>query len=375
MAGSGRKPSRKPDCLKLVSKIAASHAAVQFPFSRTESLVKSLLLILGRRLASLLPVFIIVSMLVFVALRALPVNPAQMALPPQATLEQVEAKRLEMGLDKPIWEQYAIWVRQAVQGDFGDSAQYRMPTSDVVMARLPATIELSLGALVFALVVGVSGGLAIFVVRGTPLEGAGVFGTSVLMALPDFLLSLLFILLLGVLIPVFPVNGRLDPGLIVPDRTGFLVLDSFLTGDPKLIGSALSHMVLPVMALGLAFAPLVIRVLHSSLISTYQESYIRQARMRGLSETEILFGQALKNAILPVIILVGTQFGLLFGGTLLVEVIFSYPGIGNLMLRSMQSSDLEVIQTVALIYCATTLLFNSLADAAAYMINPRLRTR
>jgi ABC-type dipeptide/oligopeptide/nickel transport system permease component len=338
-------------------------------------LIKSLLLILGRRLASLLPVFIIVSMLVFVALRALPVNPAQMALPPQATLEQVEAKRLEMGLDKPIWEQYAIWVRQAVQGDFGDSAQYRMPTSEVVMARLPATIELALGALVFAIIVGVSGGLAIFAVRDTPLEGAGIFGTSVLMALPDFLLSLLFILLLGVLIPVFPVNGRLDPGLIVPAQTGFLVIDSFLTGDPELIGSVLSHMALPVMALGLAFAPLVIRVLHSSLISTYRESYIRQARMRGLSETEILFGQALKNAILPVIILVGTQFGLLFGGTLLVEVIFSYPGIGNLMLRSMQASDLEVIQTVALIYCATTLLFNSLADAAAYMINPRLRTR
>lgn len=337
-------------------------------------MIKSLLLIFARRLASLLPVFVIVSMLVFVALRALPVNPAQMALPPQATLEQVEAKRLEMGLDKPIWQQYAHWVGQAVRGDFGDSAQYRMPTSEVILSRLPATVELALGALVFAVVVGVAGGLSLFAVRGTPLEGVAVFGTSVLMALPDFLLSLLFILLFGVIIQIFPVNGRLGPGMIVPDQTGFLVIDAFLSGDPTLIGSVLSHMALPVMALGLAFAPLIIRVLHSSLISIYEESYIRQARMRGLSETQILFRQALKNAMLPVIILVGTQFGLLFGGTLLVEMIFSYPGIGNLMLRSMQSSDLEVIQTVALIYCATTLLFNSLADALAYMINPRLRS-
>lgn len=131
-------------------------------------------------------------------------------------------------------------------------------------------------------------------------------------------------------------------------------------------------MALPVLALGLSFAPLIVRVLHASLITTYQQSYIRQARLRGMSDRTILFGQALKNAMLPVVILIGTQFGALFGGTLLVEAIFSYPGVGNLMIRAIQTVDLSVLMAVAMIYCTATLLFNSLADAGAWWINPRL---
>lgn len=335
---------------------------------------RALLWVVARRLAAIMPVFAVVSMLVFLALRVLPVDPAQMSLPPSATIEQVEAKRIEMGLTKPVWEQYAVWLGSAVRGDFGESAQYRMPTSTLVLQRLPATIELATCALVFAIVFGVAMGLLIFAARGTVLASAGMVVTSVIMALPDFLLALLFILLLGVLMPLFPVNGRLAPGLSVPDLTGFLLVDTLAAGEPRLFLNALSHMALPVLALGLAFSPAIIRVLHSSLVATYQQSYIRQARLRGLSDRSILFGQALKNAILPVVVLVGTQFGGLFGGTLLVELIFSYPGLGNLMLRAMQTVDLNVIMAVALIYCATTLIFNSLADAGVYLLNPRLRS-
>lgn len=324
---------------------------------------------------SIIPVFAVVTVLVFVALRILPVDPAQMSLPPSATIAQVEAKREEMGLNKPIWQQYSLWAQRAIVGDLGVSAQYRMSTSKVVFERLPATIELAICALVFAIIIGLAVGIAIFAMRGTIFETAGMVLTSVIMALPDFLLALLFILVFGVLIPIFPVNGRLDPGMEVPVHTGFLLIDSLLTGNLAIFASALHHIALPVMALGLAFSPTIIRVLHSSLLNTYQESYIRQARLRGLSDREILFGQALKNAILPVVILVGTQFGGLFGGTLLVEMIFSFPGIGNLMVKAMQTADLSVIMAIALIYCATTLLFNSLADAAAYLLNPKLRSR
>ncbi|MDR7126385.1 ABC transporter permease [Pseudotabrizicola sp. 4114] len=336
-------------------------------------MIRSLLWILARRFASVIPVFIIVTMLVFGTLRLLPVDPAQMSMPPSASIEQVEAKREQMGLNKPVYVQYGLWVRDVFQGDFGQSTQYRMPTGALVLERLPATVELALSALVFAIVVGVAGGLAIFAVRDTPLETAGLVGTSALMALPDFLLALLFILFLGVLYPILPVNGRLDPGITLESDTGFFLIDALLSGDPAIFLNVVAHLALPVMALGLAFAPMIIRVLHSSLVSTYQHSYIEQARLRGISDRKILFGQALKNALLPVIILVGTQFGGLFGGTLLVEMIFSYPGLGNLMLRSMQTADLPIIMSVSLIYCATTLLFNSLADAGAYLINPKLR--
>lgn len=322
---------------------------------------------------TIVPVFAIVTILVFGILRILPVDPAQMSLPPSATIEHVEAKREEMGLNKPIWEQFSLWLGRAATGDLGESSQYRMPTGKIVLERLPATIELALCALVFAVIVGVAGGLLIFAARETIFESIGMVLTSAIMALPDFLLALLFILLFGVIFPIFPVNGRIAPGLEVPSQTGFFLIDCLLTGDFTIISSAIRHIALPVMALGLAFSPTLIRVLHSSLINTYQQSYIRQARLRGLSNREILFGQALKNAILPVVILVGTQFGGLFGGTLLVEVIFSFPGLGNLMVKAMQTADLSVIMAVALIYCATTLLFNSLADAAAYLLNPKLR--
>lgn len=336
-------------------------------------MIRSLVWIIARRLAAVIPVFIIVTMLVFGALRVLPVDPAQMSMPPSATLEQVAAKREQMGLNKPIYFQYGIWLRDVSHGDFGESTQYRMSTGALVLERLPATIELALSALVFSIVVGVVGGVAIFAMRETPLETAGLVGTSVLMALPDFLLALIFILVFGVLYPIFPVNGRLDPGITLESNSGFLLFDSLRSGDVTIFLNVVSHLALPVMALGFAFAPTIIRVLHSSLISTYQHSYIKQARLRGLSDRKILFGQALKNAMLPVIILVGTQFGGLFGGTLLVEMIFSYPGLGNLMLKGMQSTDLPIIMTVSLIYCATTLLFNSLADGCAYLINPKLR--
>ncbi len=336
-------------------------------------MIKALLSVVGRRLMAIVPVFAIVTMLVFGALRILPVDPAQMSLPPSATIQQVEEKREEMGLNRPIWEQYSIWFKKAVVGDLGESSQYRMSTATIVFERLPATIELVMCSLIFATSVGIIGGLLLFSARGTGFEAIGLAITSAVMALPDFLLALLFILLFGVLLPIFPVNGRLDPGLQVPAHTGFLLIDSLLTGDIVIFMSAIKHIALPVFALGLAFSPTIVRVLHSSLINTYQHSYIRQARLRGLSDREILFGQALKNAILPVVILVGTQFGGLFGGTLLVEMIFSFPGLGNLMVKAMQTADLSVIMAVALIYCATTLVFNSLADAAAYLLNPKLR--
>ena len=333
----------------------------------------AILRVIVRRLLAIVPVFAVVTVLVFGALRILPVDPAQMSLPPSATIEQVEAKREAMGLNRPIWTQYSMWAQAAITGDLGESAQYRTSTAAVVLDRLPATIELVICALIFAVCVGMTGGLLIFAVRGTALESVGLVVTSAVMALPDFLLALLFILLLGVLIPLFPVNGRLDPGMQVPSYTGFLLIDAVLTGDFRVIVSAFEHIALPVMALGLAFSPTIVRVLHASLINTYQQSYIQQARLRGLSDREILFGQALKNAIVPVVILVGTQFGGLFGGTLLVEMIFSFPGLGNLMVKAMQTADLSVIMAISLIYCATTLIFNSIADALAYLLNPRLR--
>jgi peptide/nickel transport system permease protein len=306
------------------------------------------------RLLAAGPILLLVSMLLFVALRVLPVDPAAMSMPPTATRAEIEQARHAMGLDRPLPEQYAIWLGQVTHGDFGRSIHLRRPVTQLVGDTLPATIELAVCAM---------------------LEPVLETGTTLLMSVPEFLWALLFIFVFGVLLSAMPFTGRVDPGLTRPVVTGFLLLDTIIVGRWDILRSALVHMVLPAVALGIAFAPPIMRVLRSSLIDVYHEDYIRQARLRGVSETRILLRHALKNAILPTLTLMGVQFGFLFGGSLLVEVIYSYPGMGNLMVDAVRNADLPIVQAVGLTYCVVVLLINSAVDSLYAVLNPKLRRR
>jgi peptide/nickel transport system permease protein len=330
---------------------------------------------LARRLLAAVPILFVVSVLLFVALRVLPVDPAAMSMPPNATREEIEGARRAMGLDRPLPEQYAIWLGHALHGDFGRSIHLRRDVLPLVGQTLPGTIELAVSAMVVATVLGLGGGLLLFWLRGRAAEAVAETGTTLLMSIPEFLWALLLIFVFGVLLQAMPFTGRLDPGLERPDITGFLLLDSLLVGRLDVLRSAIVHLVLPSVALGLAFAPPIMRVLRSSLLDVYHEDYIRQARLRGVSEGRILMGHALKNAILPTLTLMGVQFGFLFGGSLLVEVIYSYPGMGNLMVDAVRNADLPIIQVVGLTYCVVVLVINSLVDGMYLVLNPRLRKR
>ena len=330
---------------------------------------------LARRLLVAVPILLVVSVLLFTALRVLPVDPAAMSMPPNATREEIETARRTMGLDRPLPVQYAIWLGNAVHGEFGTSIHLRRAVLPLVAQTLPATIELTVWAMVVAALLGLLGGLLLFALRDRALEPVAETATTLLMSIPEFLWALLFIFLFGVLLPVMPFTGRLDPGLPLPDITGFLTIDSILTLRLDILRSALVHLVLPALALGIAFAPPIMRVLRASLLDVYHEDYIRQARLRGISETRILLGHALKNASLPTLTLMGVQFGFLFGGSLLVEVIYSYPGMGNLMVDAVRNADLPIIQLVGLTYCVVVLLINSVVDGLYLTLNPRLRPR
>jgi peptide/nickel transport system permease protein len=229
--------------------------------------------------------------------------------------------------------------------------------------------------MIIAAILGVVGGLVLFHVRGTRKEPVLDFGSIFLLSIPEFLWSLFFILLFGVALQVLPFTGRLDPDMRLPTGTGFLLFDALAAGRADVFWSALQHMVLPCFALGIAFSPTIMRVLRSSLIDVYQEDYIYLARLRGLSERRILVRHALKNAILPTLSLMGVQFGFLFGGTLLVEVIFSYPGLGNLTVDAVRNADLPIIQAVGLAYCLVVLVINTVVDTLYLVLNPKLRTR
>ncbi len=327
------------------------------------------------RLLAAGPILLLVSMLLFAALRVLPVDPAAMSLPPNATRVEIEQARSAMGLDRPLPEQYAIWLGQVAQGDFGRSIHLRRPVAQLVADTLPATIELAVCAMLFASVLGLGGGLAMFALRDSRLESVLETGTTLLMSVPEFLWALLFIFVFGVLLAAMPFTGRIDPGMTRPMVTGFLLIDAVIVGRPDILRSALVHLVLPATALGIAFAPPIMRVLRSSLIDVYHDDHIRSARLRGVSETRILLRHALKNAMLPTLTLMGVQFGFLFGGSLLVEVIYSYPGMGNLMVDAVRNADLPIIQTVGLTYCVVVLLINSAVDSLYAVLNPKLRRR
>ena len=328
-----------------------------------------------RRLLTAVPILFVVSILLFVALRVLPVDPAAMSMPPNATREEIEVARHQMGLDRPLPEQYAIWLDRAVHGDFGRSITMRREVRGLVAETLPGTIELAAAAMVIASFLGLAGGLLLFTLRDSRAESVAETGTTLLMSIPEFLWALLFIFVFGVALQVLPFMGRLDPGMQRPVITHFLLLDAVLVGRLDILWSALVHLLLPALALGLAFAPPIMRVLRASLLDVYHEDYIRQARLRGISESRILIRHALKNAILPTLTLMGVQFGFLFGGSLLVEVIYSYPGMGNLMVDAVRNADLPIIQLVGLTYCIVVLLINSVVDGLYLVLNPRLRAR
>ena len=331
-----------------------------------------LLLIVRRALISVVILFFVAALL-FCVLRLLPVDPAAMSLPPMATIAEVEAKRREMGLDLPLPQQFLIWLGQVLRGDFGTSIHFRRSVASLVASTLPATVELAVIAMAIATVLGVGGGLLLFYVRGRAAEPAIDFGSIVLLSIPEFLWGLFFILLFGVALGVLPFTGRLSPEFQRPLVTGFLLIDTLLTGRPDMFWDALKHMILPAFALGIAFSPTIMRVLRSSLIDVYHEDYITQARLRGVSERRVLVRHGLKNAILPTLSLMGVQFGILFGGTLLVEVIYSYPGLGNLMVDAVRNADLPIIQAVGLTYCVVVLVINTVVDALYLVLNPKLR--
>jgi ABC-type dipeptide/oligopeptide/nickel transport system permease component len=327
-----------------------------------------------RRLLLAIPTLLLLSMVVFVVLRMLPVDPLAMLLPASATAADAAALRQQLGFDKPIPQQFLIWLWEAVNGNLGSSINFRQPVVQLMLAAVPATLELTLTGLLLALVISVPGGVLAFVLHQRRHEAAADLIVALMQSVPSFLWSLLLILAFGVFWPVLPFSGRVGDGVTLPDITGFALVDLLLVGRFEAWLSAVSHLLLPALALALGFAPLVIRVLRSSLIDAANEPYVEVARLRGLSETRILWRHMLKNASLPTITMIGVQFGFLFGGALLVEMIFGFPGVGNLMIQAVKGNDLPLIQGIALIFCVLMLVITVIVDVLYAVLNPRLRT-
>lgn len=326
-----------------------------------------------KRLAGAIPTILLLSVIVFIVLRALPADPLALLLPPNATQADAEVVRHALGLDRSIPVQYLIWLRDAFQGDLGSSISFREPVTRLIANTLPATLELSFVGLFFALLISIPGGLVLYASRGTMREAPLEIVVICMLCIPAFLWAIFLMLGFGVALGWLPIAGRVDSGVAMPAGTGFLLIDYLVSGQWKNWLNAWAHLLLPASALALGFSPLVIRVLRSSLLEASDEQYVMAARQRGLSERKIIISHMLKNSALPTITLIGAQFGFLFGGTLLVESIFSLPGLGNLMVQAVRNHDLPLIQGIALVFCVMTLLINTVVDILYVVLNPKLR--
>lgn len=314
-----------------------------------------------------------VAVIVFVVIRVVPGNPVAMMLPPGATEADIARLQALYGLDKSIPEQFLIWVGGVVQGDFGQSISLRQPVSALVLGRLPATLELSFMALVMAVAAGGLLALAGTRLRETKTEAATDVASGVALSTPDFLWGLFLILIFGVLWPVFHISGRISPTLDIDFATGFYLIESLLRLRFDVLADLLAHMFMPALALAIPLAAIIAQLLKQSLKETMHLDYVTLARTKGYGETAVILREALPNAILPTLTLVGVQFTFLIGGTVIIERLFSYEGLGNMAIDAVINRDLPLIQGIVILFALIFTAVNLIVDMTYAALNPRLR--
>ena len=325
------------------------------------------------RLISTLITLFGVAVIVFVVIRVVPGNPIAMMLPPGATEADIARLETQYGLDKSIFQQFTIWLGGVLQGDFGTSISLRQPVSELVLDRLPATLELSIVALLIAMLIGGALALTGTRLRDTGAEGAIDVTAGMALSVPDFLWGLVLILLFGVVWPIFHISGRISPSLDIDFTTNFYLLEALLRLRFDVIADLIGHMFMPALALAIPLAAIIAQLLKQSLKETMHLDYVTLARTKGYGENAVILREALPNAILPTLTLVGVQFTFLIGGTVIIERLFSYEGLGNMAIDAVINRDLPLIQGIVILFALLFTLVNLLVDMMYVLLNPRLR--
>ena len=329
-----------------------------------------------KRLALLLPTFIGITLAAFFLIRLVPGDPIEVMVGERKLDAQAHARLVtQLGLDQPLLVQYGRYLKQTVSGDLGTSIVSREPVSHEFAALFPATIELALAALVLALAVGLTLGALAALNRGK-LVDQGVMGLATLgYSMPIFWWGLVLIMVFSVDLGLTPVSGRIAIEYDIEPRTGFMLIDSFLSGEAGAFTSSLRHLLLPALVLGTVPMAVIARMTRSSLLEVLREDYMRSARARGLSPLRVVVVHGLRNALIPVITVVGLQIGALLGGAVLTETIFSWPGIGKWLIDSIGRRDYPVVQAGILISALTFIAVNLVVDVLYGVADPRIRDR
>jgi peptide/nickel transport system permease protein len=352
---------------------------------------------IARRLLLSVPVLFGIVLLVFVLSRVIPSDPCRTALGERATPQICDAFIHRYGLDQPIYQQFVGYFGQILRGDFGESIRYGRPVAQILVERLPVTVELTLYALLFASVVGIGLGIIAATRRNSPFDVGTMMIANLGVSIPVFVLGLAFAWLFAVVLrhtPLsLPSSGRLSPGLdviplaqvwglqamqgpprVIIDFVGNIyTFSALITGQWKALGDALRHMILPAIALGTIPMAIIARMTRSSLLDVLGLDYVRTARAKGLSERVIVIRHGLRNALLPVVTIIGLQLGLLLSGAVLTETIFNLAGLGLTLTQSVLGRDYIVIQGVTVVTAIAYLVINLVVDVSYAYLDPRIR--
>lgn len=337
-----------------------------------------------RRLGRTLLVMLGISLLVFMFVRVIPGGPATAILGERATPESVAALTRQLGLDKPWFfnpggdpmdAQYPKYMGDLLRGDLGKSFTSQIPVIDDIRARFPATVELSVAALLFALLIGIPAGILAAVRRNSLWDHLATTISLVGVSMPIFWLGLLLSYFFGVKLGWLPPSGRLGTEFDLQPLTGLNVIDGLLRGQPAAAWDALRHLVLPAIALGTIPLAIVARITRSSLLDVLGQDYVRTARAKGLPAGPVLLKHALRNAMLPIVTVVGLQVGALLGGAVLTETIFSWSGLGSWLYGAISGRDFFLIQGGVIFIALIVSVVNLLVDLSYAALDPRIQYR
>lgn len=330
---------------------------------------------IGKRLLLLIPTMLGLSVLLFLWVRALPGGPAVALLGERATPEAIAQINELYGFDRPLYEQYFVWLGRLLAGDFGNSIQTRAPVIEEFARRLPATIELSVFAIIVAVGVGIPLGYIAARRHGKAadqlLVGASLLGITVPVFFLAFILKWIFAVQLGWL----PSEGRQDPRIDATHYTGFYVLDGVITGEWDAAWDAFLHLILPGLALASIPLAIIVRITRASVLEVQNSDYVRTGMAKGISRGTIRNRFILRNSLLPVITTIGLQVGLLISGAVLTETVFAFPGIGSFMYRAIFTRDFPVLQGFIIFIAIGYALINLIVDVSYSFIDPRVRVQ
>jgi peptide/nickel transport system permease protein len=325
-----------------------------------------------KRLLQIIPVVLGVTLIAFALIHLAPGDPVRTMLGQHATQQEIDDIRAKYGLDQPLYVQYFIWLNDVLHGDLGRSILSHEQVTTEIGSRFPNTIELAIAAMIFAVLIGVVAGVISatkqYSVADYSVMGLALFGIS----MPVFWLGIMLMMIFGVFLGWLPIGGRID--LLIPFQriTGFMVVDSIITGNGAALISVLRHLLLPAIALGTIPMAIIARTTRSSMLEVLRQDFIRTERAKGLSERKVIYKHAIRNAMVPVVTVIGLNFGLLLSGAILTETVFSWPGVGRLVIDSVYARDYPLVIGCILVFALVFVIVNLITDLLYTYIDPRI---